>query len=393
MALIRSGHARTIGEIAFSMDMARSTVMQRVDLLISQGLVVAGTSTAETMGVRGRPAAVLQFDPGSGVVLVAQLGMTGARVAVTDMDGSILAERFAAFAIELGPETVTEKISTALTDVLGDTGHLGSAVEGIGVGLPSAVELATSRAPMVTEITSWEGFPMAERLSGCFDVPVFVENDVNLLALGEQRICWPDSSVLLCVKAGSVIGCGTLVQGAIVAGAQGVAGGIGHLAVPGDTTPCACGNVGCLDAVASGRALTAALKAAGLPVSSARDVATLARNGVPEAAQAVRKAGTAIGAVLAYAVNLLNPDVIAVWGYLAEAEDHLLAGIRESVYRRALPAATRSLRLVKARLEDGAGLTGAAMMVTSNVLSPSAVDLRLTKQSPASTDRGHPSGA
>jgi predicted NBD/HSP70 family sugar kinase len=101
----------------------------------------------------------------------------------------------------------------------------------------------------------------------------------------------------------------------------------------------------------------------------------------------VRTAGRRIGEVLASAVNLLNPDVITVWGYLADAE--LLAGIRETVYQQSLPAATGSLKLVPAQLGDDAGLVGAAMIVVSKILAPDAIDEYLTALAP---DRSRQTG-
>src|ERR1700723_3296332 len=95
LALIRSGRARTIGELAAAMGVARSTVAQRVGHLVADGLVVsAPTDGADSGGARGRPAAVLRFNPAAGVVLVAQLGITGTRVAATDLNGRLLAEDF-----------------------------------------------------------------------------------------------------------------------------------------------------------------------------------------------------------------------------------------------------------------------------------------------------------
>lgn len=377
LALIRDGRARTIGELATAMDMARSTVAQRVDHLLAADLVLprAGAGVDLPAG-RGRPPSLLSFNPDSGVVLVAQVGMTGARVAATDLDGTVLAERFDPFPITAGPDAVTSDLRKRLVAILVAAGRPRSDVRGVGIGVPSAIELTTTSAVGTSTTNSWDGYSITDRLHDDFGVPAFVDNDVNLLALGEQRSRWPDTEVVICVKAGSVIGCGTVVRGEIVAGAQGVAGGLGHLPVPGNATRCSCGNIGCLDAVASGRVLAAALRDAGLDVGDARGVAVLARAGIPQAAQAVRDAGRAIGEVLAHAVNLLNPGVIAVWGYLAEAEDPLLAGIRETVYQRSLPAATASVQLVRAQLGDG--LAGAAMMVLSRVLAPAAIDQRLS---------------
>lgn len=369
LGLIRDGRARTISDLAAALHVARSTVAQRVSHLVTEGLVVAGDPGS--LSARGRPATVLSFNPAAGVVLVAHLGMTGASVAATDLAGSLLAEHFEPFPIELGPEAVTGRLTDSLAAVLAAAGRSRSEVRGLGIGVPNAVELSVAEGP--ASAASWAGFPLRDRLHAAFGVPAFVDNDVNLLALGEQRSAWPGTDVLLCVKVGSVIGCGVVVNGEVVRGTQGLAGNIGHIAVPGDTTPCECGNTGCLDAVAGGRAVVSRLQAQGFPVHDVRHLASLAREGIPEAALAVREAGRRIGEVLAYAINLLNPGAVAVWGYLADAEAELLAGIRESVYQRSLPSTTQSLQLARARLGD-AGLVGAAMVVISQILEPRVLD-------------------
>ena len=103
----------------------------------------------------------------------------------------------------------------------------------------------------------------------------------------------------------------------------------------------------------------------------------LVEEGTVEAIAEVRQAGRHIGAVLAGAVNLLNPRTIALWGYLAGAEEVLVAGIRETLYREATPAATGRLRLVDSELGDVTGLRGAALMVAEQILSPDSIDRRL----------------
>jgi glucokinase len=380
LSLIRSGRARTIGELAVAMNLARSTVVDRVRHLAAAGLVVTDpVGSGGTPGARGRPTAILRFNPSGGVILAAHLGITGARAAVTDLDGMLLAEQFEPFHAAAGPEAVLSHLEESLLTVLTRAGRDRSEIRGLGIGVPRSIELSVAD----DTAASWSKFPIRDRMQTAFGVPTVVDNDVNLLALGEQRSVWPGADVLLCVKVGSVIGCGVVIRGEVVHGAQGIAGNIGHIAVPGNTTPCTCGNVGCLDAVAGGRALVSRLQAEGLPVRDAGHLAALAQQGMPQAAHAVRGAGRQLGEVLAYAVNLLNPEVIAVWGYLADAEAELLAGIRETVYQHSLPSATQSLELVPARLGRGAGLVGAAMLVVSQIFEPNILDDYLTARAAA----------
>ena len=151
------------------------------------------------------------------------------------------------------------------------------------------------------------------------------------------------------VKVATGIGSGIISDGALRRGAEGAAGDLGHIQVPHDVDAvCRCGNVGCLEAIASGAAVASQLRAAGIEAHSSQDVVTLVRGGSVLATQLLRAAGRTIGEVLASAVSLLNPSVIVIGGSLAEAGDPLLAGVREVVYRRSLPLATANLRIVQA---------------------------------------------
>ena len=137
---------------------------------------------------------------------------------------------------------------------------------------------------------------------------------------------------------------------------------------------CRCGNLGCLEAVASGAAVASQLRAAGVDALASRDVAALVRGGNVLAAQLVREAGRTIGEVLASVVSLFNPSVIVIGGSLSAAGEPLLAGVREVVYRRSLPLATAQLRIVQASARDLSGVVGAAVMVIDDVLAPAAGD-------------------
>jgi predicted NBD/HSP70 family sugar kinase len=207
---------------------------------------------------------------------------------------------------------------------------------------------------------------------------VLVDNDVNIMAIGEHWVHWRDIAHLLFVKAGTGIGCGIIANGAIHRGAQGAAGDIGHIQITDrEDAVCRCGNVGCLEAVAGGGAMAQALARAGIAAANSRDVVRLVRGGSREATSMIRHAGREIGRVLAAAVNLFNPSVIVLGGDLAHAHEHLLAGVREEVYRRSLPLATRHLRILRSELDDRAGTNGAAVMVIEHVLAPEAIDRAL----------------
>ena len=127
--------------------------------------------------------------------------------------------------------------------------------------------------------------------------------------------------------------------------------------------------------------MAARLRSQDIDAQNSRDVVRHVRDGRPEAMQLVRQAGRELGGVLASAVNFFNPGVIVIGGDIAHADEHLLAGVREVVYRRSTALATRSIRIARSTLDDRAGILGAAVMVTEAVLSPDAVDQAIAASS------------
>jgi predicted NBD/HSP70 family sugar kinase len=376
LRLIRDGEAVTRADLARRTGLARSTVAQRVDALLAHELVYEAGDSAST---GGRPPTVLAFNQGAGVVLAADLGATHARLAVSDLAGSPLAEVALECDIAEGPQAVLERVDGHFAALLEGVGREAADVRGIGMGVPGPVAFADGAPVNPPIMPGWDGFAIPAWFAGRYACPVLVDNDVNIMAVGEHFAHWRDTEHLLFVKVGTGIGCGIVAGGAIHRGAQGGAGDIGHIPVGGhDDVVCGCGNTGCLEAVAGGRALARRLTEAGLPAAGSRDVVRLARAAEPAAVRLVRDAGRSLGHVLANCVNFFNPAVIVIGGDLADAHEQLLAGVREVTYRRSLPLATQHLRTVPSRLGDRAGVVGAAVMVVEHVLAPAVVDRALS---------------
>ena len=178
------------------------------------------------------------------------------------------------------------------------------------------------------------------------------------------------------MKVGTGIGCGVIVDGRVYRGAQGSAGDIGHIYVAqpdGRTVLCRCGNENCLEAIAGGGALLRDALAAGLPVTTTREVVELAAQGDGPALELVRNAGRTIGTVLAALVNFFNPHRIVMTGGVARAGAPLLAGIREAVYGRSMPLAARALEITVSDAPDLSGRVGAALMAIEGFLDEDSV--------------------
>ncbi|MFI6540306.1 ROK family transcriptional regulator [Nonomuraea sp. NPDC050547] len=363
LRLVATGQAESRAELARLSGFAASSVSLRVEELRDAGLLVEEGSGTSRGGRRPRR---LRLSPSAGVLTVADLGAHHVRLGLLDLSGTPLAVQEREADITAGPEAVLDWLADAFDDLLETHAPPGVPLRGVGTGIPGPVDPATGRVVGPSRMPGWNNFPVADHLRARYDLPVLVENDANLMAVGEAR-SWPGADNLMVLKAGTGIGCGVVVNGRLHRG-RGAAGDISHVRVRTDSSiVCACGHRDCLEAYASGAALQAALAEAGIAVERPADIVGLVDDAVPEATSLVRTAGRMIGEVLTVLVNFFNPDVIAVGGSLAAAEP-LIASIRAAVYERCLPLATRELEIAPARAGQDAALLGGGALLLDAVL-------------------------
>src|SRR3954453_15446725 len=250
-----------------------------------------------------------------------------------DLGGAVVADTGVAVAVEDGPSLVLDDIAGAMAKLLADHGLAPSDLCGAGLSLPGPVDPESGRPSQPPILPGWDAYPVAEHLqAGLPGVPVLTANDADAAALGEYAFGHAGTRSLCLVKVATGIGTGIVMDGRSYTGADGGAGDIGHVwASPRAEALCQCGMVGCLAAVASGRAVARELTELGFPAGSGREVGELLRAGNADAARLTQQAGRWIGEVMATVVCLLNPEVVLIGGALASAP--LLAGIRGTLYR------------------------------------------------------------
>jgi len=368
--LVASGAALSKADLVPAAGMARTTISAAVDELLARGVLrVAGTRP--TAG-RGRPADRLALSPRGGQVLLADLGARGAHLAVLDLSQQLVAHEHIDLDVRDGPETVLDAVEARL-DVLRAQGPPQVPARAVVIGLPGPVDGQLGAPVRPPIMPGWHAYPVSNRLQQRFDCPAILENDVNLRALGEARALPADQAPLLFVKIGTGIGGGLITrEGVLHHGADGAAGDIGHVRVRGGPDdPCVCGNVGCIEAVASASAIARRLAeplADGAVVTIA-DLRARLGQADPTAQRLVREAAAHIGELVAMLVHFYNPARVTIGGSLTAASDDLLAGVRSVVYQRALPLATRNLVLATSTLGEYAGLAGAAVLGIERALS------------------------
>jgi predicted NBD/HSP70 family sugar kinase len=366
LQLLRETGPLSRTELARLSGLAASTVSLRIEELVAAGLVEEAGDGQSRGGRRPR---LLRVRSGGGVALAADLGTHHARLSVVDMAGVELAGDEVPVALDDGPEVVLGTIADRLAEM---ALAQNAKVLGVGMGVPGPVEPVTGQVTSPSRMPGWHLMRVGEWLTERFGAPAAVDNDANLLALGEYRTRWAQTGVrhLVAVKIGRGIGCGIVADGAVHHGANGAAGDISHVRAatldPDAMRLCGCGRRGCLETIASGATMLAELAESGTKVATTADIIEQVHRGDPAANLAVRTAGWHLGEVLAVVVNFFNPEVLVLGGSLAVAEP-LVASLRAAIYERCLPMASEAVNIVTAADAPESGVRGAAWLILDRI--------------------------
>lgn len=376
--LIRDSGPVSRTELARLSGLAVSTVSLRVEELLAAGLI---EEAGDGLSRGGRRPRLLRIRSGGAVVLAADVGTHHARIGLVDLAGQLVATQDTQITLSDGPGVVLAEVADRLDELVAARG--GPDVLGVSMGLPGPVQPGSGRITSPSRMPGWHGATVGDWLTDRYGVPALVENDANLLALGEYRtrsaqhklghpplrhppLRHPPLRHLVAVKVGRGIGCGIVAGGALFYGANGAAGDISHVSVISAATEsarlCGCGHRGCLETIASGAALLDELAAAGQQVDSPAALVELVQRGDPAANLAVRTAGWHLGEVLAVVVNFFNPEMLVLGGVLASA-DPLVASARAAIYERCLPMASQSVTITTATSGPDTPLIGAAALL------------------------------
>lgn len=310
------------------------------------------------------------------VFLGVDIGGTNVKTAVINDQGRIADKRSFDTHPEEGFEGFGARLRQSLEQGIAAAGLTLADVKGVGVGIPGFLDIEQG---VIVEAVNlgWKNVPFVRLLQSALDLPVVIENDANVAALGEA---WTGAgrgaSSVLCATVGTGVGGGIVIGGRLYRGVNGMAGEIGHLVVNHGGHRCNCGNIGCLETVASATAIVRnarSLQERGLipqdvELSGAEDVFALAVNGNAEAAGVVQEAAAWLGYGLSLSAVTLNPDAIVIGGGVSKAKDMLLRPVQEAFKRYALHLVVDAAKIQLAELGNDAGVVGAARLAVQHVL-------------------------
>ncbi|MGK5742206.1 ROK family transcriptional regulator [Micromonospora sp. URMC 103] len=373
LRLLRDEGPVSRAELGDRLQMPRPRLLAELDRLVSLGYV-AEAGLAASRG--GRRSTLVELNPR---LRFAAVDLGASSIDVEVVNGRL--EPVAAYAepadIRSGPKGTLQRVNELLHKARVDGAY--ERLDAVGVGVPGPVSFRDGVPVSPPIMPGWDRFPVRELLTREHGCPAVVDNDVNIMAIGERHGGVAHSvDDFLFVKIGTGIGCGIYLTGEVYRGTDGCAGDIGHIQVDSHGPMCSCGNVGCLEALFSGAALAkdalAAARSGSSPalaerlaasgVVTAQDVAEGAVEGDVTCIQLIRDGGRRVGGVLAGLVSFANPSMIVIGGGLAQLGHILLAEIRSVVYRRSLPLATGNLPVVLSELGPRAGVAGAAVLAS-----------------------------
>lgn len=295
------------------------------------------------------------------------LGATNVKIGLLNSKGKILKRINLSTRNFKGRNKLLSKIIETIRNILKENKLQTKDILGLGLGLPGPIDFKTGVIDYLPNMPGWKKFPIKKWLNQKTGLPTFVDNDVNLIALAESRMgSARKSENMICMTLGTGVGGGIIINKNLYRGSSFAAGEVGHIPITENGPRCNCGGRGCLECFAGNKyILRLAKKSFGRNISLER-LTILAKNGNLKAIAIWRDVGRCIGIALTGVINLLNPDKIVIGGGVANAGKILFSEIEKTVKSRAMPTHARTVKIVKAKLADSAGVFGAMLLVKEN---------------------------
>lgn len=298
------------------------------------------------------------------------VGGTNVKIGIVDAKGTILARSaMSTKSYNRHPSELIGAIFAQIHALLKDSKIVLSQISGIGIGLPGAVDPFKGLVISLPNIPGWKNVYLRKTFEREFNKPTLLENDVNMITLGEWKFgAGRGQNDLVCLTLGTGVGGGLILGGKMYRGEGFVAGEIGHMPINEDGPKCNCGGFGCFERyVGNGQLLEKIAVIFGKKTLTIPDVYALALKGDKKALRFFDETATHIGNGLVGVVNLLNPPLIIIGGGVSNNRRFLFPKINQVIARRAMRVQAKMVKIVHAKLGDDAGIVGAQVLLSETL--------------------------
>ena len=339
---VRNAGSLTQAQIARSTGLSAASVTNLVRSLAKSGVVEVTSATAS-----GRQCRLVTLTQTSGYVLGIDLGRSHLLMCIADLNWNIVVEGARTTTPEMPSSDGLALCQQIRNELLEQAGLTPDQLLAAAVGLPGPLDSATMQIGSSSLLPQWTGMDLKHAFEQVLSLPVVVDNDANIGALGEfawQCPSRPQGS-LIYLRLATGIGGGLMIGGQLHRGAAGTAGEVGHMTIDERGRLCRCGSRGCLETVASTPVMLQVLTSA---LERPADVATwmsLARQGHTASVRLLEEVGRHVGTAVANLCNFISPDRVVLGGPITAAGDLLLDPVRNEVGRRAMPATSRVVKI------------------------------------------------
>jgi len=310
-------------------------------------------------------------------VLAIDLGGTKIITALISNKGQVLTKEYHLTLADEGPQSVINRILFAIDHLLSLSNIDPSQLDSISIAAAGAIDFDKGLITSSPNLPGWNDIPLRDIVKGKYRINTLLINDANAAALGEHHFgAGKGVNNLILLTLGTGIGGGIIINGRLYSGQCGSAGEIGHTTIDVNGPRCSCSNIGCLEVLASGRAVAkeavrrirqgersslTEIVEGNIENITAEKVSIAAQSGDSLASEVIMKAAFYLGVGMVNLVNIFNPEMIIIGGGMAKMGDLLLNPARQVVRERAFQLSAGAVRIVPAQLGDNAGVLGAAV--------------------------------
>lgn len=309
------------------------------------------------------------------------LGGTELKTGIINSDGEIKAKEKFITDSSLDGKKLVEYIADCAKKTIEKSGINQKEIKGVGIGSPGLLDPEKGLLKVVTNIPQLEGMYLAPEVGKILNLPAFLDNDVNVMALGESYFgAAKGYKNVIALTLGTGVGGGLVFDGKLYRGACFTAGEIGHISIDPNGLYCPCGNYGCLERYVGRDGIVTRFKAFyGKGIKSTIDkylengeitpkaIAQAAGAGDELSIEVLRETGQILGIVLSSLTNVLNPDAFVIGGGIANAGELILGPARRELIKRAYTVPAKAVTVLPAKLKNDAGIVGGASLAVERL--------------------------